>query len=280
MPASGRVQRAVRRSESFDEVADLYAAARPTYPQDVVTDLIDFTELRKAHRVLEIGAGTGQLTMSLAEQGCPLVAVERGANLARLLAKNVAQFPHVNIVVANFDEWDGPVGQFDVVVAATAFHWLDPLTRALRCARLLRAGGTLAIVTTHWGAGARDDRFVQESQACYARWDPDHDPTFRPLGPSDLPRRNEELEESGLFDEITHRRHFCRREYGARAYCDLLGTFSNILAFDAESRKGLLDCVFKLIEDRLDGTIACTDVHDLWFARTPDEGTESDVPAA
>lgn len=68
MPVPDRVQRG-RRPESFDEVADLYATARPTYPKELVTDLIALTDLRKTHRVLEIGAGTGQLTVSLAEEG-------------------------------------------------------------------------------------------------------------------------------------------------------------------------------------------------------------------
>jgi SAM-dependent methyltransferase len=174
--------------------------------------------------------------------------MERGRKLACLLAKNVAQFPHVSTVIADFEEWDAPVGLFDVVIAATAFHWLDPSSRVRKCGGLLRPGGTLAIVDTHWGAGERDDRFAQESQACYARWDPDHDPNFRPLGPDDLPERNEELEGSGLFEAVAHRRYLCRREYHARAYCDLLGTFSNILAFEPRSRERFLGCIFELVE--------------------------------
>jgi SAM-dependent methyltransferase len=216
----------------------------------------------------------------LARQGFGLIAIERGANLARVLAKNIAPFPQVTIIVADFDKWDAPDSQFDIVVVATAFHWLDPSTRLLKCARLLRPGGILALVDTRWGAGARGDRFIDESQACYARWDAGYDPNFRPLGPDDLPEFNEELEGSGLFETITHRRHFCRREYNARAYCDLLRTFSNILAFDAESRNGLLACIRELIEGRFDGNIVSLDVHDLWLARTPYEGKNAVVPGA
>ena len=61
--------------------------------------------LRKAHRVLEISAGTGQLTLSLARRGFRLTAIERGTNLARLLTKNIAPFPQATIVVADFDKW-------------------------------------------------------------------------------------------------------------------------------------------------------------------------------
>lgn len=73
---TGRAERATRRAESFDEVAELYAAARPTYPEALVTDLIRLSGLERTHNALEIGAGTGQLTTALAERGISLVAIE------------------------------------------------------------------------------------------------------------------------------------------------------------------------------------------------------------
>jgi SAM-dependent methyltransferase len=260
--------RPVRRAESFDEVADLYAAARPEYPEELLTDLVAFTGLLPTHRILEIGAGTGQLTVSLAKRHLQLVAIERGPRLASLLERNLAQFPRASVVLGDFDEWEAPVGQFDVVVAATAFHWLSSATRVPRCARLLRSGGALAIVATYWGAGERDDRFARESQGCYAHWDPGHRTDFRHEHPDNLPLRNDELEDSGLFSEIAHRRYFCRREYSADAYCDLLGTFSDVLAFGEDNRKGFLGCVLDLIQQKFDGHVSRTDVHDLWVAGT------------
>ena len=267
MPHRAAEPRAVRRKESFDDVADLYAAARPAYPQELVADLLAFAEHQGARDALEIGPGTGQLTVSLAEHGFDLVAIERGPNLARLLTRNVAQFANVTTVIADFDDWSSPPARFDVVIAATAFHWLDPLRRVEKCARLLRPGGALAIVETHWAAGDRDDRFTREGQGCYARWDPDHDPDFRPCRIDDLPGRNEELERSGMFDEVAHRRYVCRRSYDAHAYRDLLGTFSNILAFDQHRRERFLACILEVIESRFGGNVVRTDVYDLWIAR-------------
>ena len=39
-------------------------------------------------------------------------------------------------------------GQFDLIVPATAFHWVDPGTGLAKAARLLRPGGWLALLTT------------------------------------------------------------------------------------------------------------------------------------
>ncbi|PYO48004.1 MAG: hypothetical protein DMD84_22095 [Candidatus Rokuibacteriota bacterium] len=150
--------------------------------------------------------------------------------------RKLAPFEHAEVVVADFDEWVLPEVPFDLVVAATAFHWLDPVRRVQKCAEALHPGGALAIVETHWGVGHGDDLFLAESQSCYARWDPDHDPAFRPPTPDDLPEQRDDLASSQLFAQIMHRRYLCDREYGAAQYCDLLRTFSNVLAFEDIAR--------------------------------------------
>src|SRR5438874_7339852 len=124
-----RTHRHIRRRESFDEVAELYDKARPGYPQRLVDDLVALTSLDKGRRVLEIGPGTGQLTVPLAERGVSLVAVELGSNLAEIARRKLAPFEHAEVVIADFDDWNLPSEPFDLVVAATAFHWLDPARR-------------------------------------------------------------------------------------------------------------------------------------------------------
>jgi len=260
--------RGVRRRESFDAVAELYDKARPGYPQRLVDDLVDLTGLDKGRRVLEIGSGTGQLTVSLAERGVSLVAVELGSNLAEIARRNLTPFEHAEVVIADFDRWVLPGEPFDLVVAATAFHWLDPATRVRKCADAVRPGGALAIVETRWGLGHSEDHFFAESQSCYARWDPDHDPAFRPPTLEELPEERDDLASSRLFAQILHRRYPCDREYGAAQYCDLLGTFSNVLAFDERIRRGFLSCIAHLIESRFEGRIVRHDLYDLWLART------------
>jgi SAM-dependent methyltransferase len=260
--------RGVRRRESFDEVAELYDRARPGYPQSLIDDLVDFTGLRGGHRVLEIGSGTGQLTVPLAERGVSLLAVELGSNLADVARRKLSRFDHAEVVVADFDQWVLPDRPFDLVVAATAFHWLDPATRIRKCADALRSGGTVAIVETRWGVRHGDDPFFAESQSCYARWDPGHDPSFQPPTLEDLPEERDDLASSHLFAEIAHRRYLYDREYSAAQYCDLLGTFSNVLAFDEPVRAGFLACIADLIQSRFAGRIVRHDLYDLWLART------------
>ena len=78
--------------------------------------------------MLELGPGTGQATVPLARRGLAVTAVELGSGLAAVLRRNVSAFPAVQVVNAALEEWDPP-HTFDAVVAATAWHWLDPVVR-------------------------------------------------------------------------------------------------------------------------------------------------------
>jgi SAM-dependent methyltransferase len=247
-------------------VAELYDQARPSYPTQLIDNLLGLSGVGKDQRVLEIGPGTGQLTLPLAERGLSLVAVELGTNLARVARSKLARFDRVEIIVADFNQWPLPRQPFDLVVAATAFHWLDPVDRLDRCVQALRPGGWLAIIDTHWGAAVADDAFVHASQACYARLDPDHDPNALPPGPAGLPERHEDLASSAL-EPLVHRRYRCDREYDAARYCNLLATFSDIRSFEERPRTAFLQCIADLIETRFDGRIVRYDVHDLWLGR-------------
>ncbi len=266
MPDTYNSQRRLRRRESFENVAELYASARPGYPDSLVSDLVRMSRAANVQRVLEIGPGTGQLTVPLAEAGFSVLAVELGEHLAQILQRKLEVWANAIVCVADFDRWSTAERSYDLVVAATAFHWLDASTRMSKCAGLLRPGGSLAIVHAHWGAGASHDPFALESQSCYSRWDPEYDSTYRPPGPDDLPERNAELENSGLFGSVIHKRYIAERSFSAKQYCDLLRTFSNVCALTEEERSGFLACIGELIRTRFGGTVARQDVYDLWFA--------------
>src|SRR2546430_15836085 len=67
---------------TFEEVPELYERARPLYPAQLFDDLVSLGELRPGSRVVEVGPGTGQASLPLAERGFELVGVELGERLA------------------------------------------------------------------------------------------------------------------------------------------------------------------------------------------------------
>jgi SAM-dependent methyltransferase len=113
---------------TFDSAADLYDAARPSYPTELLDDLVDLADLKPGDRLLEIGCATGKATRPLLERGFSVVCVEMGARLAERAPRNLAGF-QVEIHVEPFETWGGEPQTFDLVYAATAWHWVDPAIR-------------------------------------------------------------------------------------------------------------------------------------------------------
>jgi len=136
----------MKRNESFDKVAKVYDEIRPSYPQELINDIIDKTEISCEDKLLEIGAGTGKATIQLAEKGLQIHCVELGQNLADILIKKCLNYPKVTVDVASFEQWQPkPKETFDLVYCAQAFHWIDPQIRYKKCHSLLNENGHIAL---------------------------------------------------------------------------------------------------------------------------------------
>jgi SAM-dependent methyltransferase len=235
---------------TFDEDAELYDRVRPGYPVALFDDLAALAGVGPGCRLLELGAGTGKATVPLAERGCRIVAVEPGANLAAVARRNLAGYD-ADVVVSTFEAWPLPAEPFDVVFAATAFHWLDPNTRASRAADALRTGGALAVVETHHVLGG-DVEFFEDVQRCYERWG-----SPGPLGyaAADVPDECSDVDTSGRFGPPVWRNYEWELTYPTASYLDVLMTYSGHRALPVESRRALLGCIAALIDNRYGGRV-------------------------
>ncbi|NUT95323.1 MAG: class I SAM-dependent methyltransferase [Saccharothrix sp.] len=223
----------------FGEDADHYDRHRPGYPDALFDHL-------PAGRVLEIGCGTGKATVPLAERGNRVVAVELSPSMAVVAQRNLARFPKVDVLVGEFETWPLPAEPFDLVLAATAFHWLNPATRTAKAAAALRPGGTLAIISTHHVAGGTwDDEFFAEVQACYERFDPNTPPNLRLTPTADIPKDPTDF--ANHFGPVQFHRYEWNRTYTAPEYLALLMTYSGHRALPPDQRAGLFTCITALI---------------------------------
>jgi SAM-dependent methyltransferase len=228
----------------------------------VFDDIVSLGRVPDTGRVLEIGCGTGQATLPLAERGFGVTCVELGSDLAAFARRNLAAFPNVRIVNERFETWE-PDGQYDAIVSFTAFHWIDPEVRFAKAARLLRAGGALAVVETH--TVLNDDLFWVEVQEDYEAVVPG--PRNRP------PRRveeigdlSEEVEASGVLRNVAVRRHLWDVRYTADEYIDLIGTYSPNLDLDEETRARLFERIHRRVATQ--GSMTATFLATLNVAST------------
>jgi SAM-dependent methyltransferase len=135
-----------RLGRVFNEVPELYDRVRPGYPDELFADLATITRMDERSSVLEVGCGTGQATRSLAALGCSVTAVEPGAEMAALAHKRLATFGNVTVERSTFEEWDDRGRRFDVLVAASAWHWVGPSIGWQRAHDMLYPGGWMALL--------------------------------------------------------------------------------------------------------------------------------------
>jgi SAM-dependent methyltransferase len=257
----------LRLRETFDEDAERYDRARPRYPARMFDDLAA-AGVAPGARVLEIGCGTGQATVPLAERGYRVVAVELGAQLAAVARRNLAVFDSVEVVTAAFEAWPLPAEPFDVVFSATAFHWIDPAVRVMKAADALRPGGLLATVSTHHIAGGTwTEEFFAEIQECYRRFDPSTPPGLRLVTAGDIPEDDRELVSSGRFGPASFHRYEWELPYSTAEYLDVLLTYSGHLALPDGQRSALLSAIAQLIDGDHAGRIVKRSLTELRLAR-------------
>lgn len=234
--------------ETFNDDAARYDRARPRYPEQMFDDLAAAGAAPGA-RVLEIGCGTGQATVPLAERGYRVVAVELGADMAAVARRNLSAFDEVEVVTAAFEEWPLPDEPFDVVFSATAFHWIDPAVRVSKSADALRPGGLLATVGTHHIAGGTwTEAFFVGIQKCYERFDPSTPPGLRLEAARDIVEDDRELTASKRFGPARFSRYEWELPYSTADYLDLLLTYSGHRALPDSNRSALLNCIARLVD--------------------------------
>jgi SAM-dependent methyltransferase len=251
---------------TFEQVAELYDRARPGYPAPLFDELAALAPLPAAARILEIGCGTGQATIALAERGYRVTSIELGEQLAAVARHKLSAFADVEVINADFETWHAPLADFDAVVSFTAFHWIDPAVKFEKSASLLREGGVLAVVETEHVLPPDGDPIFAELQEDYGAVLPDVQ-AGGPKHPDAVGDLCAEIEASGFFRDALARRYLWDVIYTADKYVAVLDTYSPHRALDDGTRKRLHDRIRRRIEGRPDKTVRKTYLATLNVAR-------------
>jgi ubiquinone/menaquinone biosynthesis C-methylase UbiE len=134
------------RARSFGAVAEVYDRGRPGWPAEAVEWALGPEPLE----VLDLGAGTGKLTLALLAAGHRVTALEPLAEMRAILAERLAADASVEsaraaVVDGRAEEIPFPDDSFDAVVAGSAFHWFDREPTLAEVVRVLRPPGAFGL---------------------------------------------------------------------------------------------------------------------------------------
>src|SRR5580658_5846995 len=117
---------ALRPTQRFSSRVSYYVRARPRYPAALLDFLKSDLHLSPAHRVADIGSGTGILSELFLRNGNLVLGIEPNAPMRAAGDDYLKNYP-------NFRSRDGTAEttgladhSIDFAVAGQAFHWFDP----------------------------------------------------------------------------------------------------------------------------------------------------------
>jgi SAM-dependent methyltransferase len=126
-------------ARSFDRAAEEYERGRPGYAEAA----LDALGLPANAHVLDLAAGTGKLTRQLVRRFERVVAVEPLDGMRKLLERLV---PEADVRRGTAEDIPLEDAEVDAAFVGEAFHWFTGPLALVELARVLRPGGTLAIL--------------------------------------------------------------------------------------------------------------------------------------
>jgi SAM-dependent methyltransferase len=239
----------------FNEVPGLYDRVRPAYPDELFADLVAITGMDRRSPVLKVGCGTGQATRSLAAPGCPVTAVEPGAGMAALARQRLAAFRNVEVESSAFEEWDDGGRRFDVLVAASAWHWAGPSVGWRRAHDVLHRGGWMALLGNVVIRRAGEPEVYAGTADLHERFSPGN-PGWGHPPPEDEVRMTDEgwglvKDPGGLFGPAIVRWYPAVQWFDGDGFADLLRATSLYRRLGSNVRDPLLDAIAERIRTQM-----------------------------
>lgn len=129
----------------FDR-ADEYEASSTTQ-RNQATRLLELADLRRDDAVVDVGSGTGAITLSIAGRVRRVHGIDNSPEMVRAAQRRALGAASSNVTFEVVDLFDYVAHDaFDVVLSNATMHWVLPPDRAYQCLfRLLRRGGRLAV---------------------------------------------------------------------------------------------------------------------------------------
>ena len=241
----------------FDEIVVNYDKVRWDYPDELFEDVFKYAN--QGNTALEIGAGTGKATIPFLNAGYSVTAVEMGENMTEFLLDKFMGDARFNVITSTFEDVALEEASYDIIYAASAFHWVDAEIGCPKVFSLLRNGGSFALFRNNAYRLEGDDLDIA-IDAVYDMFYYSHYKQYdRPVGiskmtyedflkPAEIHRgfRFESLEQYG-FKDIAMKLYNRSRVYNVDEYISLLETYSDHRALPDDNRSALYSGVREAI---------------------------------
>lgn len=244
----------------FDTIPEQFDRWRTRYCREAFESIIACSRLDASKSALEIGPGTGQATEPILKTGCDYLAIELGAHLAAFTRDQFSCYPNFHIVNADFETYDFGNRTFDLVYSAATIQWIPEEIGFARAFRLLKDGGTFAMMMTRSDYRSPNEALYQRIQQVYTRY-------FHPETAYAQKMNYTNVIHYG-FTDLVCREYQSRRVLSAEEYTAYIGTHSDHIVLREPDRSEFFTGVRNAILEAGD-RIEIEDTVILYLARKP-----------
>lgn len=238
----------VSLKDTFNNVVKMYETARPTYPKQLLEDVMEFSGKRVFDRALEVGAGTGQATDLFIKAVKHLDIVEVGDKQVEYLKEKYKDC-NVCIYKSYFESFDID-RRYDLIFSATAFHWVDANIGYPKAWNLLNARGTLAVFWHMSSVTQHNTGIFVELDNIKKKFLPKVSLGFDEAGIESVrQKRIAQIQSGNCFGIPEIREYQWVDKYDADRYSLLLESYSSTQTLDEKERTLYLDEVKKYINE-------------------------------
>lgn len=226
-----------KRGDWYAETTEAYARYRAPYVPQIIQIIHQY--ITPATDILEIGSGPGNATQHFVDKGHFLICLEPNPQACTFAKERFQNYPHIAIFNTTFEAWYALPNSFDIVLATTSFHWLQPDTRCPAIAKLLKPNGKLILL---WNTVPQPDpEIFQYLLPVYQKYMP----SFASFENIDVQEKNLEnisqtIIESGYFKNLELFQIIEELDYSPEDYLCLLTTLSPYIALAPDIRTALL----------------------------------------
>jgi SAM-dependent methyltransferase len=209
-----------------------YERGRPGYAAEAVGAVAAALGLGRSSRVLDLAAGTGQLTRALVPLVGEVVAVDPSAPMREELARRV---PAASVLAGEAERLPLPDRSVDAVVVGEAFHWFAHAGALREIVRVLRPRGGLGLL---WNVPVSVD--PPRPAALMRTIEALRDATVAPAQRYESGRWRDAFGATGLFEPLASASRLHEHRLDAGAFVDQIASWSYIATLPAPRRAAVL----------------------------------------
>lgn len=156
--------------ERFSDRVDEYVRFRPGYPRALLDLLTNACGLGSKSVVSDVGSGTGMLTRLLLDSGARVIGIEPNAAMRAAAERALAGNGRFESVEGSAESTTLAASSVDLITAAQAFHWFDPMRTRAEFKRILRPSAFVALIWNQRKDSAFNRDYEEMLERCAAEY--------------------------------------------------------------------------------------------------------------